>query len=287
MKLRKALEKAREERQGQCLSDDSDNIDGSNVNSSVAYDRGRTASVKQDSGSAQWTSPSYDRSLKINLDENVLRENKCFCYFPDSAEASYFKVLRAQIRQRSKAKGWKTMMVTSPTANAGKTLTAVNLAFIFAKEFNQTVLLVDADLKRQDVHKRLGYASSKGLADYLIDDRQLNDIVVWPGVDKLTIISGGETLNDSTELLASPKMELLAEEMKNRYSDRYIIFDAPPVLGTADAISFAPLVDCVLMVVESGATSQRDVQEALKLIPADKMLGCVLNRHGLVGGQQY
>jgi len=267
MKLRKAMEKAREERESPELR------------------RPQAAPETPDAG--EWTPPSYTQSRQARLDPDHLRRNRCFCYFPDSPEAEYYKVLRTQIRRRARDKGWKTIMVTSPTAGEGKTLTAVNLAFTFAKEFHQTVLLVDADLRRQAVHKRLGCAGEAGLVDYLSENRPLSDIVVWPGVEKLTVISGGRTVADSTELLASPRMRALAGEMKDRYPDRYIIFDAPPVLGTADAISFAPLVDCVLMVVEAGETPVQNVQDALKYIPEEKFLGFVLNRYGNVGENYY
>ena len=74
-------------------------------------------------------------------------------------------------------------------------------------------------------------------------------------------------------------MKDLVLEMKNRYEDRYVLFDVPPILGGADALAFAPLVDCILMVVETGKTSMNDIKHALSLIPQDKFLGFVMNRH--------
>ena len=73
-------------------------------------------------------------------------------------------------------------------------------------------------------------------------------------------------------------MRALVHEMKSRYSDRYVFFDVPPVLGGADAIVLAPLVDAVVMVVAEGSTSIHDVKRALELLPKDKFLGFVLNR---------
>lgn len=73
-------------------------------------------------------------------------------------------------------------------------------------------------------------------------------------------------------------MKRLVAEMKNRYQDRYIIFDVPALLGQADAIAFAPVVDAVLMVVEEGTTSLQHVKNAVKLIPPDKFFGFVLNK---------
>jgi non-specific protein-tyrosine kinase len=140
------------------------------------------------------------------------------------------------------------------------------------------VLLVDADLMRQNVHKYLGFPSDRGLIDYLVNDQPLKDFIVWPGIDKLTLISGGRTIHDSSELLGSPRMKALINEMKTRYPDRYVFFDVPPVLGGADAIVLAPLVDCVIMVVAEGRTSIHDIKKALQFLPREKFLGYVLNR---------
>jgi protein-tyrosine kinase len=95
----------------------------------------------------------------------------------------------------------------------------------------------------------------------------------------MTLVSGGETIQESTELLESARMHGLVEEVKNRYPDRFIIFDVPPVLAGADAIVFSAMVDSIVMVVESGKTPMGDVNKALELIPRDKFLGFVLNRN--------
>jgi non-specific protein-tyrosine kinase len=117
------------------------------------------------------------------------------------------------------------------------------------------------------------------LADYLLDDRPIHELIVWPGVDSLTLISGGRTIRDSAELIASPKMKTLVAEMKTRYDDRYVFFDVPPLLESADAFTFAPFVDSILMVVEADRTPINDVKKALELLPQEKFLGFVLNRH--------
>jgi non-specific protein-tyrosine kinase len=227
---------------------------------------------------AGWVSPIYSEAKSIKLDPKFAAENRIVGMFPDSPEINFYKILRTQIQHRTKDKGWNTIMVTSVNPGEGKTLTTINLAITFAKEFNQTVLLVDSDLVRQTIHKYLGFESEKGLIDYLIDDRPLKDFIVWPGIDKLTLISGGRTIHDSSELLGSPRMKSLIHEMKTRYPDRYVFFDVPPVLGGADAIVLAPLVDCIVLVVAEGQTSIHDIEKALQLIPQEKFLGFILNR---------
>lgn len=223
-----------------------------------------------------YVSPSYTISRSVTLNPQVLAANRCVGY-QDSREMEFYKVLRTQILQRTNG-GGSTVMVTSALPGEGKTLTAINLAFTFAKEFKQTALLVDCDLRKQQIHKVLGFASEKGIVDYLLNDCPIQELFVWPGVEKLTVISGGKTVKDSSELLGSPGMKDLVTDMKNRYPDRYVFFDVPPLLTSADSLAFAPFVDYILVTVQAGQTSLQDVNKALRLLPGEKVLGLVMNR---------
>lgn len=231
---------------------------------------------------AGWVSPAYTISRTVRLDPQVLSENRCVGYQHEAQENEKYRMLRTHILQKTAGMG-NTVMVTSAVPGEGKTLTAINLAFSFAREFKHTALLVDCDLRNQEIHERLGFQSDKGLVDYLIDDVPFSDIVVWPGVEKLTVISGGKTINDSSEMLGSLGMQNMVEEMKNRYPERYVIFDTPSLLTSADALAFAPLVDYILVVVQAGKTSRQDINTALKLLPREKVLGLVMNRQKNAG----
>ncbi len=224
--------------------------------------------------------PVYTQSQAIELDRKKVIANRCICIDQTSAELNSYKILRTQILLSTREKRWNTVMVTSTRPGEGKTLTAINLALTFAMEYDQTVLLVDGDLRRQMIHKYLAFENDRGLVDYIMDDTPLSDIIIWPGIPKLSLISGGKTIQDSTELLGSPKMKSLVHDMKSRYKDRYILFDVPPILGGADAMAFAPLVDCILLVVCSARTTKRDIRQCLDRIPKEKFLGFVLNQHG-------
>ncbi len=225
-----------------------------------------------------WNSPAYTQSENVQLNPAELIANRCIGIDPSSPIMEHYKLLRTQILQRTRAKGWNTVMITSPNPGDGKSTTAINLALTFAREFSNTALLVDADLKQQAIHKKLGYNSPAGLSDYLLYDTPMNDLITWPGIEKLTIISGGRTIDNSTELLGSSRMHELVHEMKTRYDDRYVIFDVPPLINVADAVAFAPIVDAILMVVVEGKTSNQDIKTALQMIPREKFLGFVMNR---------
>ena len=233
-----------------------------------------------------WVSPSYSVSREVRLDPAVLEKNRVVAYNTASPEIEAYRVLRTRIRHRTKG-GGTTVMVTSALSGEGKTVTAVNLALTFAKAYMQTALLVDADLRRQQVHQVLGFESDRGLGDYLRDGCDLSELIVWPGVDKLTVISGGKRIEESSELLGSPGMRTLVHGMKSRYPDRYVIFDAPPVLAGADAISLAPLVDHILFVVQAEKSSMADVRKALGMLPKEKILGLVLNRQADADATRY
>jgi protein-tyrosine kinase len=269
MKLRKALDKANKERQ-ETLAGSAEEFD----EIQVTDDQGESgASLKE----GIWRAPVYSESVSVSLDQQKLIRNRCVCISSEAPELDAYKVLRTQIRQRTKEQGMNTIMVTSVKPGEGKTVTAINLALTFAREYHQTVLLVDCDLKKQDIHRYLGFASDRGLIDYLEYDMPLKNFIIWPGIEKLTLISGGRTVSDSTELLGSPKMKDLLADMKTRYDDRYVILDVPAVIDGADAMVFAPLVDGIVMVVEKGVTSLSDIKKAVELLPREKFLGFVLN----------
>ncbi|MFH2090729.1 MAG: AAA family ATPase [Pseudomonadota bacterium] len=222
--------------------------------------------------------PVYTHSMECRIDPEFVRKNRGVCIYPDSPEIEYYKILRTRIQQQSKERKMNTIMITSPNRNEGKTTTVINMGLVFAREFNQTVLLVDCDFKGQDIHKYLGIKNDYSLIDYFLHGIPLSDLIVWPGIEKLTLISGNKTVLNSSEMLSSEVMQQLVVEMGTRYDDRYVFFDAPPVLERSEAISMAPMMDGILMVVEAGVTSKKDVEKAIKLLPREKFLGFVLNK---------
>lgn len=225
-----------------------------------------------------WNAPSYVESRHIRPDLDRMEAHRCLGMFSDAEVTENYTQLRTQILRKIRAKGWNTIMITSAEPGAGKTVTAVNLALTFAKTFEDTVLLVDCDLRKQRICDYMGLPGDKGLADIILEGVPMNEVMVWPGIEKMTVISGGRKVNGSAELLGSPRMAALVDEMKNRYSDRYVFFDVPAALQMADALTVAPLVDCVLIVVEEGKTTHSEIQTMLGMFPREKILGYVVNK---------
>ena len=226
-----------------------------------------------------WHSPTYDQSRKVELVPEIASANRCIAFSEHPHVIDAYKVLRTQILQKMQHLGGNSLMVTSALPGDGKTTTSINLAITMAKEFQQTVLLVDCDLQQQDVHKQLGYSSDKGLINYLLDDCPVADLFTWPGLEKISVISGGRLIRESSELLGSPRMKDLVSDMKRRYPNRFVIFDMQSISAGADALVFAPLVDHIIMVVQEGKTPVSEIKRSIKMLPEGKLLGMMLNRH--------
>ena len=181
------------------------------------------------------------------------------------------------------------IMVTSALPGEGKSFTSINLAMSIAMEMDHTVLLVEADVPKPAIAGYLGLAKEeKGLVDYLADERLgLEELLFRTNIPKLTLLRAGRQHPQATELLASQNMRRLTQELAQRYPDRVVIFDAPPLLVSSEAVVLAGLVGQVVMVIESGKTPQRVVKDALALIGSDKFVGVVLNKSQGGSSQGY
>ncbi len=221
----------------------------------------------------------YTSSKIIEINHDILIKNHIITWNDQIKETDYYKIIKTQIQQKLKLNGWNTLAVTSPRSGAGKTTTTINLALSIAKDHDMTVMLVDCDLKNQQIHKLLGYQSDYGITDHLLDNVPFEKLIVCPNINRLTVISGGKTLTGSTEILGSNKMELTVNELKNRYDNRYIIFDVPSILDGADTLAFMPYIDSVLLTVENDKTKHSDCELAIQLIDKTKLIGLVVNKY--------
>ncbi|MDP3428863.1 MAG: polysaccharide biosynthesis tyrosine autokinase [Desulfomicrobium sp.] len=180
-------------------------------------------------------------------------------------------------RRTSKRERFDNLIaVTSATVAEGKSMTAVNLAACLALEYDHTVLLVDADLRRPTVHKYLQLGARKGLSDCMREGIDVGELLVKTDIGKLTVLPAGTPVANPVELFSSETMRNLFREMKTRYSDRYIIIDTPPVLPFAETRSIVRMADGVLLVVKEGQPSLGQIEEALESLDTT-VLGIVYN----------
>lgn len=181
------------------------------------------------------------------------------------------------------------IMVSSAYPGEGKSFVSLNLAISLACEVDFHVLLVDADFERPVIFDRLGLRPAKGLMDLLKDPSiDMSDIIKRTNIERLSLIGPGSRHDMSTELLASQRMQQLTQEMADRYPDRLIIFDTPPLLACSEPAVLAELMGQAILVVEADRTSREMIEKSVNLIPSSCKLGIVLNksRPGL-GEQPY
>jgi len=174
-----------------------------------------------------------------------------------------------------RANDWSSVAVTSVRPTNSKSIATINLALTIAAELDKTALLIDADLGAPRLDALFGLAPRKGLSDYLLENVPLKELILNPGIEHLVVLPAGRAISNSAELLATHASTRLIEELKGRYPERYIIFDAPSVL-TADGLSLFEKVDAVLLVVERNVTTKEDLQECAELLQPFNLIGSVL-----------
>jgi Mrp family chromosome partitioning ATPase len=189
-----------------------------------------------------------------------------------------YKMLRTQVLRRLEKLNANSLAVVGTAAGAGKTLTAINLAIAVAADPEHTALLVDLDLRKPSVHSRLGFEPRVGIDDCLRRGQRLKDAMLrLSAYERLVVLPARERCADSSELLSTRRTEELIAEMRNRYRDRVLIFDLPPVLQADDALAFARHVQAALVVVGEGRTRREDITRTLELLRDVPIVGTVLN----------
>ena len=228
---------------------------------------------------------------------NLARLHRMGVVSPDAEKskiAEEFRIIKRPLianafgQGAARVKNGNLIMVTSSLPGEGKSFCAINLAISMAMEMDRTVLLIDADVAKPRVPEYLGIHADKGLLDVLQDKNlKLSDVMIKTDIAKLTILPAGRTYKRATELLASAAMTRLIEDIGNRYPDRIILFDSPPLLATSESSVLATHMGQIVMVVEAEKTSQDAVREALSHIQSCEVVGMLLNKTTPTPGADY
>jgi len=194
---------------------------------------------------------------------------------PDSFVAEQFRTLRARIDSISHERPVRTITLTSARKGEGKTIAAVNFALVTAMSVGRRVLLVDCDMREPQVHRTLGLRPETGLAEVLTDQASLEDAIIKVDGINLEVLPVRALPPNPSELLASPKMRQVLEELARNYDT--VVLDTPSTLGIPDAKSVSELTDGLLFVVRADKTPEEDVEAALDVLDRRRILGLLLN----------
>lgn len=224
------------------------------------------------------SSIEYSDTKTVNVSSRTMLDNRLVAGVKGNPQSDIFRVLRTKVLHKIKSEGINTIAITSPTKGCGKSMVASNLAVSLSLEVNHTVLLVDLDLRNPSVHKYFGFKPEHGLVDHLAGEVEISSLLVHPGIERLVLLPSANAIQHSSELMSTPIMAELIDDIANRYTSRIIIFDLPPLLHIDDALIFLPKVQSSLLVVEEGVSSPGEVRESLRLLEDSNLLGTVYNK---------
>jgi protein-tyrosine kinase len=251
---------------------------GTNRLAQPHHDNGTTFTPRSSQAHDELEEVSYKHTRVVKLRLEHLEKNRIVAFNKNDPKSMVFDLLRTHVLQKMEENGWRTLAITSPTPEAGKTVVAINLAMSIAQQTNKTAMLVDFDLRRPKIGTYLGIPMEKSLNDLLDGTAELSDVLVNPDIPRLVVLPTRDPVKNSSETLSSKKIADLIKDMRERYKSRIVIFDLPPVLVIDDAIALLPQIDCVLMVVANGMSTKREIEDSLRLLPAANLVGTILNK---------
>ncbi len=224
------------------------------------------------------SSIEYSDTKTISVSQKGMLDNRLVAGIKGHPQSDTFKVLRTKVLQKIRDEGINTVAITSPTKDCGKSMVAANLAVSLSLEANHTVLLVDLDLRDPSIHNYFGFKPEHGLVDHLSGEMELSSLLVHPGIERLVLLPSARAIQHSSELMSTPMMADLMDDITNRYTSRIIVFDMPPLLHIDDALIFLPKVQSSILVVEEGVSTPGEVKESLRLLGNTNFLGTVYNK---------
>lgn len=188
-----------------------------------------------------------------------------------------FREIRTRLLQKSENNNF-VLMVVSIGKNMGATFTTVNLGAAFAFEGEKTALLVDCHPQKTNLSSLLNLGQTVGLSDYINDpEMEINQIIYPTGINRMRLIPFGSSRDGRLEFLSSERMQEFVGALKRRYTDRFIIINAPPLEASADAAILSDIADYILITIPYGRIANNRLKKAIKPLPQKKIAGVVMN----------
>ena len=210
----------------------------------------------------------------------------CTFHRPKSRYAEAYRAVRTSLYFSTRGEGHKVIQVTSPEAGDGKTTLASNLAVSIANS-GKRVLLIDADFRHPKIHKYLALKNTTGMSSVLAGEAELSESTQETAVEHLWVVPCGPRPHNPAELLTSPRLKELIDEVREKYE--FVIIDSPPLLAVTDPSVVAPRVDAVLLVMRLTKTARGGMTRAAEILSSlgAKVLGVIVNGAGKTAGYGY
>ncbi len=194
---------------------------------------------------------------------------------PDTETARQYRGLCTRIVHVDQSTAVKVIMVTSPGAGEGKSVTAANLALTLAREYQRPTCLVEANLRSPSLRQMFGLSDGPGLVDVLSGRASLDQALTLVEPAGLTVLPAGRGVEHPAELLSTPLVRRTLDGLRAQF-DR-IVIDTPAALPMVDLGLIEPLADRLVLVVRAGVTSKASIGDAMAAIDTSRLLGVVLN----------
>jgi len=189
-----------------------------------------------------------------------------------------FRELRTKVYQVAAGRENFVLLVTAITPGGGSSFVTTNLGAAIALDESKTAIIVDCNVYDPTLHQMLPIDPDYGLVDYLENvSLDIKDVIYSTGVRRLRIIPSGSRRQPGTEFFTSSRMRRFIDELRNRYRDRHVIIDAPPIGSSADARILAELCDFVIIVVPYGKATEAQVKAAIDAVGPAKLAGVIFN----------
>lgn len=224
------------------------------------------------------SAPAASRGEVIQLDRNHLEERRILAHNKHDTHSRAFDLLRTQVLQMMAAGGWRTIGIASPGLGVGKSTVAINLALSIAQLADHTAMLVDFDLRAPSVLDILGVQRELTLNDFFRDECSFADVLFRAQLHDFVVAGTAEPVPNPAEMLGSSRVRSIIDEVRDRYADRITVFDLSPMLYQDDALAVLPSLDCAMMVVANGQSTEFEVKQAIRHMPSTNFLGAILNK---------
>ena len=191
--------------------------------------------------------------------------------------AESIRTLRTKIFYPQSGTPPRSILVTSAIPGEGKSFVCANLGVSIAQGVGKQALLVECDLRRPSLSKLLNISNSRGLVDYLQSGTPLEQLIQQTSMPNLSVLSSGKPPKNPAELIDTPQMASLIENLEKQASDRIIIFDSPPIQAASETDILAKRVDNIILVVRWGYARREHAKQLVEMLGRDKVIGVVFN----------